>query len=118
MPAVEFKELVYHELCVDAPRVSFSHPASTIGQLRFVIVPAVSGWGIDGAPTDMRTVLALSLGLRPFVFAAYLGRECRPASAAYPSLEIFASIVDGTFRIPATESVIPAGGYFALGLKC
>jgi hypothetical protein len=71
-----FKELVYHVRCGDAPMISSSHPASTIGQLRFGIVPAVSGWGINGAPTDIRTALALSLGLRPFVFCdAPRGRE-------------------------------------------
>src|SRR5262249_12570699 len=48
---------------------SLPHCPSTINQLGNGTIAEVSGWGIDGAPTGIRTALALSLGLRPFAFA-------------------------------------------------
>src|SRR5262249_53005889 len=54
------------------------HSPSTIDQLRNGSIAEVSGWGIDGAPTGIRTALALSLGLRPFAFASQLMAGLEP----------------------------------------
>jgi hypothetical protein len=70
MQPSKFKDLVYHDLGLGphvlAP-VTRRQQSVNFGSSYWL---QCRGGAFDGAPTDIRTALALSLVLRPFVFAA------------------------------------------------